>query len=240
LYPLSVAVEVIPCVDIQGGRAVRLLRGDPNEETVYFESPLEAARHWVHLGAGMVHLVDLDAATGRGSNRAIILGIAESLGVPVEVGGGVRDSSVANELLAGGVAQVVIGTVAVTKPTVIDQIISEHGAGSIVVSVDARHGKVAIRGWAETSEADAVAVAQRVWDQGVRTLIYTDVTRDGTLEGLDEQPLEAMRAAWPGRLVAGGGVATLADLDLLEKVGIEAAIVGRAIYEGTLPYPPSR
>ena len=234
-------VEVIPCVDIQRGRAVRLYKGDPNRETVYFESPLEAAQHWVGRGAGLVHLVDLDAATGAGGNREVILEIARKLPVPVEVGGGVRSVETARALLEGGVAQVVIGTVAVSQPEVVDAVLERFGAGSVIVSVDARAGLVAVKGWAETSGVAATELAARVWAQGVRTLIYTDVSRDGTLEGLDEAPLEAVRAAWPGRLVAGGGVRDLRDIDLLERIGIEGAIVGRAIYEGTLELPiPAR
>lgn len=230
-------VEVIPCVDIQRGRAVRLFKGDPKLETVYFDSPLAAAQHWVGKGAGLVHLVDLDAATGAGSNREVILEIARTLKVPVEVGGGVRSLEAAQSLLEGGVRQVVIGTVAVTQPEVVDAILERFGAASVIVSIDAREGLVAVKGWAETSQVQATDLATTVWAQGVRTLIYTDVTRDGTLEGLDETPLQAIRAAWPGRLLAGGGVATVKDLDLLERVGIEGAIVGRALYEGTLEFP---
>jgi phosphoribosylformimino-5-aminoimidazole carboxamide ribotide isomerase len=229
-------VEVIPCVDIQRGRAVRLFKGDPKLETVYFEHPLEAAQHWVTKGAGLVHLVDLDAATGAGENREIILSIAKTLNVPVEVGGGVRSVEAAKLLLEGGVQQVVIGTVAVTNPEIVDRILESFGVGAVIVSIDAREGLVAVKGWAETSHTHATDLAAKVWAQGVRTLIYTDVTRDGTLEGLDERPLEEIRAAWAGRLVAGGGVASSKDLELLERVGIEGAIVGRALYEGTLAF----
>ncbi|NJK45405.1 MAG: 1-(5-phosphoribosyl)-5-[(5-phosphoribosylamino)methylideneamino]imidazole-4-carboxamide isomerase [Pleurocapsa sp. SU_196_0] len=229
-------VQVIPCVDIQRGKAVRLFKGDPEQETVYFESPLEAARHWVGLGAQQVHLVDLDAATGAGENRAIILEIARELGVPVEVGGGVRSLEAARDLLTGGVAQVVIGTVAVTQPQVLHDCLESFGAGAVIVSIDARDGLVAVKGWAETSHTHATDLASSVWEAGVRTLIYTDITRDGTLEGLDAKPLEAMRAAWAGRLIAGGGVRDARDLDLLLGMGVEGAIVGRALYEGTLKY----
>jgi phosphoribosylformimino-5-aminoimidazole carboxamide ribotide isomerase len=229
-------VQVIPCVDIQRGKAVRLYKGDPKQATVYFESPLEAARHWVDLGAEQIHLVDLDAATGAGENRQIILEIARELNVPVEVGGGVRSPEAARELLMGGVAQVVIGTVAVTQPEVLNTCLSDFGAGAIIVSIDARDGLVAVKGWAETSHTHATELAAQVWEAGVRTLIYTDITRDGTLEGLDAAPLEAMRAAWGARLIAGGGVCDTRDLDLLQRIGVEGAIVGRALYEGTLKY----
>jgi phosphoribosylformimino-5-aminoimidazole carboxamide ribotide isomerase len=230
-------VEVIPCVDIQRGRAVRLFKGDPKLETVYFEHPLEAAQHWAQLGAGLVHLVDLDAATGAGENRSLILEIARELSVPVEVGGGIRSLEAAKTLLEGGVSHVVIGTAAVSNPELVTQLLEDFGAGAVVVSVDAKDGLVAVKGWQEASHVHATELAERVWAQGVRSLIYTDVTRDGTLEGLDAPPITAMRAAWPGRLAAGGGVRDTRDLELLERLGIEGAIVGRALYEGTLVFP---
>ena len=224
-------------MDIQRGRAVRLFKGDPKLETVYFEHPLEAAQHWASLGAGLVHLVDLDAATGAGENRDIILKIAKELSVPIEVGGGIRSLEAARILLEGGVSQVVIGTAAVTNPELVTELLTDFGAGAVVVSVDARDGLVAVKGWLEASHVHATELAARVWAQGVKSLIYTDVSRDGTLEGLDRAPLEAMRAAWPGRLAAGGGVRDARDLELLEGLGIEGAIVGRALYEGTLTFP---
>jgi phosphoribosylformimino-5-aminoimidazole carboxamide ribotide isomerase len=229
-------VNVIPCVDIQRGRAVRLYKGDPGQETVYFERPLEAAQHWVALGAEMVHLVDLDAATGAGSNRDPILEIARMLPVPVEVGGGVRSLEAARALLEGGVERVVIGTVAVTAPAVLAEMLDAFGPKRIVVSVDAKAGAVAVKGWQETSTVHAVDLAAQVWNAGVRTLIYTDITRDGTLEGLDAEPLKVMRAAWRGELIAGGGVRDAHDLKLLQILGVQGAIVGRALYEGTLQY----
>lgn len=138
---------IIPCVDIQSGRAVRLFEGDPDRETVYFDSPLDAARHWVSLGASLVHLVDLDAATGRGENRAVIAQITAELGVAVEVGGGIRSREAAGELLRLGVQRVVIGTAAVKDPAMVTDLIAEHGSQRVVVSLDARGLEVATHGW---------------------------------------------------------------------------------------------
>lgn len=221
-------------MDIQGGQAVRLMLGDPDRETVYDASPVAAGLRWEREGAGTLHVVDLDAATGRGENRAAIKTLLAGVGVPVEVGGGLRSLEVVQEVLAMGAARAVIGSVAVTNPPMLDVMLQECGPGAIIVSLDARAGLVATHGWRETSGERAVSVAERVWAQGVRTLIYTDVTRDGTLAGLDPGPLESIRAAWPGRLVVGGGIANLQDLELLDGLGIEAAIAGRALYEGTL------
>ncbi|MCP2014318.1 phosphoribosylformimino-5-aminoimidazole carboxamide ribotide isomerase [Deinococcus sp. HSC-46F16] len=229
--------QIIPCVDIQSGRAVRLYGGDPDRETVYFDSPLDAARHWVGLGAGLVHLVDLDAATGRGENRAILRQIAAELGVPVEVGGGIRDRAAAEALLEAGVERVVIGTAAVKHPALVRDLIAAHGPERVVVSLDARGLEVAIHGWAEGSGLQVAELTPRLADAGLETLIFTDVTRDGTLKGLDRELMRQVRGLWVNTLIVGGGVANVEDVRLLAEEGIHGAIVGRAIYEGTLPYP---
>jgi len=228
---------IIPCVDIQAGRAVRLYEGDPDRETVYFDSPVEAALHWRALGAGLVHLVDLDAATGRGSNRDVIIEITRALDGHVEVGGGVRDREAARVLLESGVQRIVIGTAAVRNPELVQSLIDEYGTERVVVSVDARHGMVAISGWAEGSGMRIEELTPRLADAGLETLIFTDVTRDGTLKGLDRDLMTHVRRLWTNTLIVGGGVANMNDVRLLSEIGIEGAIVGRAIYEGTLPYP---
>ena len=230
--------EVIPCVDIQKGRAVRLFEGDPKRETVYFERPLEAARHWASLGAARLHLVDLDAALGTGNNHDTIREIASSINVKIEVGGGVRSLETALAWLEI-IDRVVLGTVAVTQPEVVDTLIQKVGADKVVVSIDAKDGLVAVKGWQEASALSALDLAQRSLDQGVTQVIYTDISRDGTLRGVDPDPVAKMRDAFPHTLIAGGGVARDEDLDLYEQLGLEGAIVGRALYEGTITYPRS-
>ena len=232
-FPLP---RIIPCVDIQSGRAVRLYEGDPERETVYFDSPVAAARHWVGLGADFLHLVDLDAATGRGENRAVIADIVRG-GVPVEVGGGVRDRAAAQALLAAGAARVVIGTAAVRSPELVADLLAEYGPQRVVVSLDARGLEVATHGWAEGSGVSVGDLTPRLADAGLHTLIFTDVTRDGTLRGLDRELMRQVRGLWRGELIVGGGVADENDVRLLAEEQIEGAIVGRALYEGTLAYP---
>lgn len=224
-------------MDIQSGRAVRLFEGDPDRETVYFDSPLDAARHWVGLGAGLVHLVDLDAATGRGENRAVIAQITQELGVPVEVGGGIRSREAAEELLRLGVDRVVIGTAAVKQPELVRELIAAHGPERVVVSLDARGLEVATHGWAQGSGVMVADLTPTLADAGLETLIFTDVTRDGTLRGLNRDLMAQVRRLWMNTLIVGGGVANLDDVRLLREEHIEGAIVGRAIYEGTLPFP---
>lgn len=228
--------DVIPAVDIQRGRAVRLYEGDPERETVYYDEPLEAARHWTELGAPWLHVVDLDAALGRGNNSAAIRDIGERLDVRLEVGGGVRSAAAARTLLEL-VERVVLGTVAIHEPELVAALVEEFGPDRVAVSIDARGGRVAVHGWAEVTDIDAGELAQRVEAQGVRHVIYTDIDRDGTLRGVDAEPVKRMRAAFPHTLVAGGGVGSDADLELYERLGLDGAIVGRALYEGTVRYP---
>lgn len=227
---------VIPAVDVQRGRAVRLFEGDPERETVYFQDPVEAAVKWDSLGAEWLHVVDLDASLGRGDNTALVARLAGAVRAKVELGGGVRDVETARRWL-GLLDRVVLGTVAVTRPEVVDALLAEFGPERVCVSIDARGGRVAVRGWAETTEVDALDLARRVAEQGVTQLVFTDVSRDGTLRGVDEEPVARMREAFPGSLVAGGGVGSDADLDVYERLGLQGAIVGRALYEGRVTYP---
>ncbi len=227
---------VIPAVDIQQGRAVRLFEGDPGRETVYYENPVDAAVKWDGLGAQWIHVVDLDASLGRGDNTELVTRLSKSVKAKVELGGGVRSVFAARKWL-GVLEKVVLGTVAITQPEVVGALLSEFGPERVCVSIDARGGLVAVRGWAETTEVDAVDLARSVALQGVTQVIYTDVSRDGTMLGVDEEPVARMRDAFPGSLVAGGGVATDADLEKYERLGLQGAIVGRALYEGRITYP---
>lgn len=228
--------EIVPAVDVQGGRAVRLFEGDPDRETVYFERPIDAARHWASLGAETLHLVDLDAALGRGDNRDVIEPIARELELRTEIGGGVRSVEAATTWLEL-VDRVVLGTVVLDAPDVVDTLLARFGPERVVVTVDAKDGFVAVRGWREVTDVAATNLARRMADAGVREMIYTDVGRDGTLQGVDPEPVARMREAFPHRLVAGGGVAKDVDLDTYERLGLDGAIVGRALYEGTIRYP---
>ena len=235
--PETTPFEIIPCVDIQNGKAVRLYEGDPERETVYFDSPVDAARHWADLGAGRLHLVDLDAALGSGDNREVVREIARRVNAKLELGGGIRSLDTALEWLEH-VDRVVLGTLAVSAPEVVDVLLQKVSPEHVVVSIDARGDHVAVKGWAETSEMAATALAERVAAQGITQIIYTDVTRDGTLRGVDAEPVMRLRDAFPHTLIAGGGVASDADLALYERLGLNGAIVGRALYEGKITYPP--
>ncbi|MEX2541737.1 MAG: 1-(5-phosphoribosyl)-5-[(5-phosphoribosylamino)methylideneamino]imidazole-4-carboxamide isomerase [Trueperaceae bacterium] len=228
--------EIIPAVDIQKGRAVRLFEGDPERETVYFDDPVAAAVHWTGLGAGQLHLVDLDAALGRGDNGDTVRAIAARVQAVTELGGGIR--SLANALRwLEVVDRVILGTAAQSEPGLVRELLERVGPERVIVSIDARGGRVAVRGWAETTETDAADLAREMAALGLRHLIYTDVSRDGTLQGVDAEPVRLMRDAFPHTLVAGGGVASDDDLVLYESLGLDGAIVGRALYEGRITYP---
>jgi len=228
--------EVIPCVDIQQGRAVRLLEGDPERETVYFEDPRQAAKHWAAGGCRWLHVVDLDAALGRGDNRAVVQEIARQVPCRVEVGGGIRDLASAQAWLKH-VDRVVLGTAAISQPELVEALLANCGPERLAVSIDAKGGRVALKGWRELSEVSAVSLAERVAAQGVRCVIYTDVSRDGTMQGVDPEPVALLREAFPHMLLAGGGVSGEADLELYQCLGLNGAIVGRALYEGKIHYP---
>ncbi|MEX2534405.1 MAG: 1-(5-phosphoribosyl)-5-[(5-phosphoribosylamino)methylideneamino]imidazole-4-carboxamide isomerase [Trueperaceae bacterium] len=228
--------EIIPAVDIQKGRAVRLYEGDPERETVYFEDPVAAALHWAELGAERLHLVDLDAALGRGDNSEAVRTIVASVSAGTELGGGIRSLDSALSWLEV-VDRVILGTAAQREPELVGELIERVGPQRIAVSIDARGGMVAVRGWAETTDTHAGELAQQMAALGLRHLIYTDVSRDGTMQGVDPEPVRMMRDAFQHTLVAGGGVASDADLELYEELGLDGAIVGRALYEGRITYP---
>jgi len=224
-------VELYPAVDVQGGRVVRLRQGDAHQATAYADDPLAVAQAFVQDGARWVHFVDLDRAFGRGDNRELARSFLAAAPTRVQVGGGLRSADAIEEMLAWGAARVVIGTKAATDPALIDVLLARHGPDRLAVGIDARDGRVTVRGWTETFDLTAIDLARRVSGQGARTVIYTDVARDGMLTGPDLAGARAI-AALGLDVIASGGVATLHDLTAVRAADLSGAIVGRAIYEG--------
>jgi phosphoribosylformimino-5-aminoimidazole carboxamide ribotide isomerase len=226
---------IIPAIDIKDGRCVRLFQGEMNQETVYFEDPLAAARHWVREGAKLIHIVDLNGAVeGRPVHTREIAAICQVPGLSVELGGGLRSLETVESALALAVARVVIGTAAYQDPELL-RALGKRFPGKIVVSIDARGGKVAVKGWKETTAMDAVELARRSEQEGASRIIYTDISRDGTKEGVNIDETRKIARAVSIPIIASGGVATLADIAALlplEKEGVEGVIVGRALYAG--------
>lgn len=230
-------MDVIPAIDLLDNRCVRLYQGDYQQSEVFSEDPLAVAQQWADQGATRIHLVDLDGAkSGRPTNYATIEAIAAQVNVPVQVGGGIRSQATAANLLSRGIDRIILGTVAVENPALIAQLCQDH-PGQVAVGIDARNGKVATRGWVETSGVDAVDLAQQMADYGVATLIYTDIHRDGTLQGPNKEALRAIAEAVSVPVIASGGISSVRDLLgllSLEAVGVNGAIVGRALYSGDL------
>ncbi len=228
---------IIPAIDLRGGKCVRLLRGDYDKETVYGDDPVAMGRRWVDEGAQFLHVVDLDGALeGKTMNGTAIAGLCSSLSIPIEVGGGVRTVERAGALLGMGVDRVIFGTAALEQPEVVADA-CERFAGRIAVGIDARGGKVAVKGWTETSEVEAVDLALRMQDAGAARIIYTDIARDGTQEGVNAEATAALAEALEIPVIASGGIGTLEHVKSLlpyEKSGIEAVIIGRALYDETV------
>jgi len=228
-------MEVIPAIDILEGRCVRLYQGDYDRSQIFDENPVAVARTWAEQGATRLHLVDLDGAkAGRPVNLDRIEAIVRSVSIPVQVGGGLRDRDSVAKLLALGVDRAILGTVAVENPDLVAQLCAEF-PGKIAVGIDARNGKVATRGWRETSEVAATDLAQQMAQLGVAAIIYTDIHRDGTLQGPNKEALRQLAESIAVPVIASGGVSSITDLlslSALEPLGVKSAIVGRALYTG--------
>jgi len=229
-------MEIIPAVDIRGGRCVRLYQGDFQRETVFGDDPVAVARSWQDAGATRLHVVDLDGAReGRPANAQVIGHIIEALLIPVQVGGGLRDRQPIDSYLEAGASRVVLGTVAVKDPSLLAEAIAEHGE-RIVVAVDARVGMVAIEGWQEETPLSAVQLMSELAAKGVPRFIYTDALRDGTLRGPDFAALETVLARVGVPVIYAGGVSSIPDLVRLASLEVEAAIIGQALYTGAVDF----
>jgi phosphoribosylformimino-5-aminoimidazole carboxamide ribotide isomerase len=228
-------MEVIPAIDLLKGQCVRLYQGDYDQSEVFNSDPVAVARQWVEEGATRLHLVDLDGArAGHSVNLAAIAAIVQAVTVPVEVGGGLRDRQSVAKLLSTGVRWSILGTVAVEQPELVSQLCREF-PGQIIVGIDARNGKVATKGWLETSEVLATELAERMAQLGAAAIIYTDIHRDGTLQGPNLEALRELAAVVAIPVIASGGVSSVTDLLsllALEPQGVTGAIVGKAIYTG--------
>jgi phosphoribosylformimino-5-aminoimidazole carboxamide ribotide isomerase len=228
-------MEVIPAIDLLDGKCVRLYQGDYSQSQVFDENPVAVAKQWVEQGATRLHLVDLDGAkTGESVNLKSIEAIVQAVPIAVEVGGGLRDRTSVATLLNIGVRWAILGTLAVEKPELVEELCQEFPS-KIIVGIDARNGKVATRGWLETSEVSAQNLAQQMAELGVAEIIYTDIHRDGTLQGPNLEALRELASNLSIPVIASGGVSSLTDLFsllALEPLGVRGAIVGRAIYTG--------
>jgi phosphoribosylformimino-5-aminoimidazole carboxamide ribotide isomerase len=227
-------MEIIPAVDIKGGKCVRLYQGDYNRETVFSENPVAVALKWQTQGAGRLHVVDLDgAASGEPRNIAVVEAIVKQVGLPVQLGGGIRNEATVTKLLDIGVNRVILGTAAVEDSGLVERLCQKYGE-SIVVGIDARDGRVATHGWRKGTEVAALALGQRIAATGVRRLIYTDIKRDGTLTEPGFEAIAEMIEGVNLNIIAAGGISVLSHLRKLKELGVEGAIVGKALYTGDI------
>lgn len=228
-------MEVIPAIDLKAGLCVRLYQGDYQQETVYSHDPVAVALGWQEQGAPRLHLVDLDGAAGGSPvNFEVIAAIIHKVGVPVQAGGGIRDIDTAASLLNAGVERVVIGTAAVLDPTLVERLCQTYGSRRVVVAVDARDGQVAIKGWTEGTPVSALELALGMVRLGVERILYTDISRDGTLTEPNFEANSALVRATGMAVLASGGIASLDHIRRLVDTGVEGVILGRGLYTGDI------
>ena len=231
-------MEVIPAIDLRGGRVVRLRQGDYSQETAYSADPVGVARGFQAEGAPRVHVVDLQgAAAGAPAHLEVLRRIVDTVEVPVQTGGGLRSMEMIGSALAAGAGRVVLGSVALEDPSLVEQAVAAHGAGRIVAGLDARDGLVAVHGWVEQSTVSAEELMERMATLGITRFVYTDIARDGTLTGPNFDVVAAMVRR--GRelnatVIASGGVSTADHVRRLAELGAEGAILGSALYTGAL------
>lgn len=230
-------MNIYPAIDLRGGNCVRLVKGDFSRETIYSRDPGAMAREWAAAGASSIHVVDLDGAlAGESRNLTAIRAIMEQGGIPIEVGGGIRNMSHIERLLTAGVHQVILGSAAVKNPQLVKEACRAY-PGRIVVGIDAKNGDVAVEGWEASGHIQAEELARKMADAGVERIIFTDIARDGMLSGVNVEATVAVAKASGLKVTASGGVASLEDLKILKKRetdGVEGCIIGKALYTGAI------
>jgi phosphoribosylformimino-5-aminoimidazole carboxamide ribotide isomerase len=227
-------MEIIPAIDLRNGRCVRLFQGDYKRETVFDEDPLKVAVRWQKLGARRIHMVDLDgAAAGESVNFNIVKSIAATVTAPTQLGGGIRTMETIDKILTAGVERVILGTIAVENPELVRTACRKY-PGKIILSIDARDGLVATRGWLKATSIKAIDLAKEMVNLGVTRFIYTDIKKDGTLSGPNYAALSELMQEIKLPVIAAGGVSSLENLRELRRIGVEGAIIGQALYTGNI------
>lgn len=229
---------VFPAIDIKDGKCVRLTQGEFDKVKVFSDKPYEMALNWEKAGAKYIHLVDLDGALeGELKNRETIRQILNKISIPAQIGGGIRNIERIKELLDMGISRVILGTSAIKNPEMVKEAVEKFGSERIVIGIDAKNGKVAIKGWVEVTEKDAVELANDMKNIGITRIIYTDIAKDGMLTGINIKELKNIAIKSGLKVIASGGVSSIEDIKIVkenESIGIEGVITGKAIYEGKL------
>ena len=227
---------IFPAIDILQGKCVRLIQGDYNQEKVYSDSPIDMAKKWEQLGAEYIHIVDLDGAkSGESINQSIITDISQSVSIPVQVGGGIRSIKTIDTYINNSVSRVIIGTAAIQDREFLNEAVKTYGE-KIAVSLDAKNGYIATDGWTETSTVKALDLLKELEEIGLKTIVYTDIAKDGMLQGPNLAEQKSINEATSMDVIASGGVTTKQDVKNLEKLNMYGAIIGKALYDGKLDF----
>ncbi len=228
-------MQIYPAVDIKNGKCVRLKQGNFDAVTVYEQNPVIAAKKWIEKGATYLHIVDLDGAKeGISENEQIIAEIAKLSDVPVQTGGGVRSLKDIERKLQKGVSRVILGTVAVRQPELVKQAVEKFGSDKIVVGIDAKEGYVAIAGWEEISNVSALDLCLKMKEYGVKTIIYTDIAKDGMMSGINLEATKELIEKTGMHIIASGGISNMTDLENVQKINAHGVIIGKALYQQAL------
>jgi len=229
-------MEILPAVDLMGGKVVRLLRGDPATKKTYdhLGDPITVAQRWESEGARYLHIVDLDAALGLGSSMETIRTIVDAVEIPIQVGGGIRSLDIAHDYLRVGVARIVLGSLAFRDPSQVRAILDSYGSRRVVVALDNIKGKVVVRGWRESTEYTVEEAISMFSSIGVDIFLLTAVARDGTLMGPDLELLNRIILLGNVHTIAAGGISSLKDLVSLDNIGVYGVVIGKALYEGKI------
>lgn len=226
-------MQLIPAIDLMNGNIVRLTRGDPKTAKIYsqFGGPVETSKKWRDDGAKKIHIIDLDAAFGIRDNRDVIAKIAKNVDLPIQVGGGIRSFEIAKKLFATGISQVILGSIAISDQTVISKIQKEFGVESVIVALDNKDGKIMVEGWKTTTDLTVKDALKKFTSLGVKRFLITSIAKDGMLSGPDLESLGQACQTPNVKVIAAGGIGSLNDLEALKRVGVEGAVIGKALYE---------
>ncbi len=226
---------MIPAIDLMGGKIVRLTRGELKTAKFYeaqFGTPVQAAKRWRTEGAGKLHIIDLDAAFGIGNNHSVIADVAKNVKLPIQVGGGIRSYETAEKLFQTGATQVILGALAFSDPSAISKIQKKFGADSVIVALDNKEGQIMVEGWKTETAMTVDEALEKYTMMGVRYFLITSIAQDGMLSGPDLQTLSAATLCPNAKIIAAGGIGTLGDLAALKDIGVDGAVIGKALYEG--------
>jgi phosphoribosylformimino-5-aminoimidazole carboxamide ribotide isomerase len=228
-------MQLIPAIDLMKGKIVRLTRGDPTTAKTYqkqFGTPLQAAQRWRDEGAGKLHIIDLDAAFALGNNHSVIAEVAKKVKLPIQVGGGIRNFEVAEKLFQTGITQVILGALAFSDPSAIGKIQKKFGLDSVIVALDNKEGLVMVEGWKTATATTVDEALEKYTSMVVRHFLITSIAQDGMLNGPDLQTLSSAAQYPNAKIIAAGGIGSLGDLVALKEIGVEGAVIGKALYEG--------